>query len=88
MGPDRARMLTTFLDNHDVPRFLSEAGALDAGEAARRETQGLVALFTLPGIPQLYAGDDKRVSVRDRLHTTKLTDRAPPPPCPHRGRPP
>ena len=35
---------------------------------------------------QLYAGNDKRVSVRDRLHTTKLTDRAPPPPCPHRGR--
>ena len=37
-------------------------------------------------VEQLYAGNDKRVSVRDRLHTTKLTDRAPPPPCPHRGR--
>jgi alpha-amylase len=42
-----------------VSRFLSEAPAgLDGDELSRRYAVALVALFTLPGIPQLYQGDE------------------------------
>lgn len=58
LGLDRALLLATFLDNHDVPRFLSEAGDLADAELVRRYRLALVALFTLPGIPQVYAGDE------------------------------
>ena len=59
LGVERATRLVTFLDNHDVPRFLSEAPAgLDGDELWRRYAVALVALFTLPGIPQLYQGDE------------------------------
>jgi glycosidase len=59
LGADRAMRLVTFLDNHDVPRFLGEAppGTSD-DELARRYAVALVALFTLPGIPQIYQGDE------------------------------
>jgi hypothetical protein len=62
LGEERALRLVTFLDNHDVPRFLSEAppGTSD-GELARRYAVALVALFTLPGIPQVYQGDELAV---------------------------
>jgi glycosidase len=59
LGIDRAWRLVSFLDNHDVPRFLSEAPeGLDGDELSRRYAVALVALFTLPGIPQLYQGDE------------------------------
>ncbi len=58
LGLDRALMISTFLDNHDVPRFMTEAGDLADAERVRRYRLALVALFTLPGIPQLYAGDE------------------------------
>jgi glycosidase len=59
LGVARARSLVTMLDNHDLPRFLhaAEMGASDE-ERARRHALGLVALYTLPGIPQLYYGDE------------------------------
>jgi glycosidase len=59
LGAARATRLVTFLDNHDVPRFLSEPppGTSD-DELARRYAVALVALFTLPGIPQIYQGDE------------------------------
>jgi glycosidase len=59
LGIERATRLVTFLDNHDVPRFMSEApGALPADELERRYAVALVAMFTLPGIPQIYQGDE------------------------------
>jgi glycosidase len=59
LGAARATRLVTFLDNHDVPRFLSEAPAgTSDDELARRYAVALVALFTLPGIPQIYQGDE------------------------------
>jgi len=57
LGLPRALMLATFLDNHDVPRFMTEAGELADGERVRRYRVALAALFTLPGIPQTCHGD-------------------------------
>ncbi len=45
--------LMPFLDNHDVPRFLSEDGA---SESAQRLALGF--LLTTRGTPQLYTGDE------------------------------
>ncbi len=44
--------MPTFLDNHDVERFL--AGGSEAGLR-----QGLLALMTLPGIPVIYYGTEQ-----------------------------
>jgi len=59
LGPDRARHLVTMIDNHDVPRFASELppGISDADRFGR-SALALALLFTLPGIPQLYYGDE------------------------------
>ncbi|MBI5624209.1 MAG: hypothetical protein HY924_10550 [Elusimicrobia bacterium] len=46
------RASVNFIDNHDMPRFLSEGG--EAGLV-----QALAALFTLPGLPVLYAGTEQ-----------------------------
>jgi alpha-amylase len=59
LGLERTLHMSTFLANHDVPRFLTEAGGSVAdAELVRRYRLGLAALFTLPGIPQLYYGDE------------------------------
>lgn len=58
-GLARALMKTSFLDNHDVPRFLTEAGTgIALPELATRYGVALAALFTMPGIPQLLYGDE------------------------------
>ncbi len=54
---ERSLLLTNFLDNHDVPRFVNRPGlAVSGAEIATRHRLALTALFTLPGIPQLYYG--------------------------------
>lgn len=59
LGPDQTTMLVNVLDNHDVPRFVSEPGRdVDDVEIRRRYHLALAAIFTLPGIPQLYYGDE------------------------------
>lgn len=59
LGLDRMLDLTTLLDNHDTPRFVNEPGvAVSEDEIRRRYHMALAALFTLPGIPQLYYGNE------------------------------
>ncbi|HSR64774.1 MAG TPA: alpha-amylase family glycosyl hydrolase [Xanthomonadaceae bacterium] len=48
----RPWLMPTFVDNHDVERFLA-----GAGEPALK--QALLALMTLPGIPVIYAGTEQ-----------------------------
>jgi alpha-amylase len=59
MSADQTTMLVNLLDNHDVPRFVGEAAReASEDEARRRYHLALAALFTLPGIPQLYYGNE------------------------------
>jgi glycosidase len=64
-------VMAHFLDNHDTPRFLSEAvgdawndpwtapaAQPTAPEPYRRAVLGLALVFTLPGIPVLFYGDE------------------------------
>ncbi|TMC74926.1 MAG: alpha-amlyase [Chloroflexi bacterium] len=52
-GREAARM--TFIDNHDVDRFV---GPTDNADARARLRQALVYLFTVPGTPVLYYGTE------------------------------
>lgn len=52
-GSETAR--ATFIDNHDVPRFIGPAATDDARARLR---QALVYLFTVPGTPILYYGTE------------------------------
>ena len=45
-------LMPTFIDNHDVERFLSQSN-----EASMR--QALLAMFTVPGIPVIYYGTEQ-----------------------------
>ena len=59
LGPERALDLVLFLDNHDVRRFVNEPGwGVPEDEIRRRALLALDLVFTLPGIPQLYFGDE------------------------------
>lgn len=53
----RLHWMPSFIDNHDVDRFLA-----GAGERALR--QALLALMTLPGIPTLYYGTEQGFTER------------------------
>ncbi len=48
----RLHWMPSFLDNHDVDRFLAAADE-------RSLVQGMAALFTLPGIPVVYYGTEQ-----------------------------
>ncbi|HEY1816638.1 MAG TPA: alpha-amylase family glycosyl hydrolase [Kofleriaceae bacterium] len=58
LGEARAQSLVLFVDNHDVPRFATQAGARPDAELRARLLAAYTLLFTLPGIPQLYYGDE------------------------------
>jgi glycosidase len=59
VGADRALDLVLFVDNHDVPRFANLPGyGVPEDEIRRRLKLALDLIFTLPGIPQLYYGDE------------------------------
>ena len=50
-------LLVTFIGNHDMPRFLTDAG----GSTAKLKL-GLSLLANLRGIPQIYSGDEIAMS--------------------------
>ena len=55
----RTLMLTNLLDNHDLTRFINEPrSGVSENQVRRRYHLALGSLFTLPGIPQLYYGDE------------------------------
>ncbi|MGE5186232.1 MAG: alpha-amylase family glycosyl hydrolase [Acidobacteriota bacterium] len=59
VGPARALDLVLFVDNHDVPRFANLPGyGVPEDEIRRRLMLALDLIFTLPGIPELYYGDE------------------------------
>lgn len=59
VGAARALDLVLFVDNHDVPRFANAPGyGVPEDEIRRRLMLALDLIFTLPGIPQLYYGDE------------------------------
>ncbi|HEX8953676.1 MAG TPA: alpha-amylase family glycosyl hydrolase, partial [Polyangia bacterium] len=59
VGAARALDLVLFVDNHDVPRFANLPGlGVPEAEIRRRLELALDLIFTLPGIPQLYYGDE------------------------------
>jgi glycosidase len=59
LGADRASRLVLFVDNHDVPRFAELPGpSVGEDDIRRRMMLALDLIFTLPGIPQLYYGDE------------------------------
>jgi glycosidase len=53
----RPQLMPTFVDNHDVDRFLA-----GGSEAALK--QALLAIMTLPGIPTIYYGTEQGYSVQ------------------------
>ena len=58
-GMTRTLHMTSFVDNHDNPRLLSQMpGSLTAAESVAQFRLALGAIFTLPGIPQLIWGDE------------------------------
>jgi glycosidase len=56
----RPENLVTFLGNHDVRRFMGEAGA-----TPQKLSLAFALLLTVRGIPQLYAGDEIGMSGGD-----------------------
>ncbi|HEX4858717.1 MAG TPA: alpha-amylase family glycosyl hydrolase, partial [Usitatibacteraceae bacterium] len=52
----RAHLMPTFVDNHDVDRFL-------AGASSTALKQALLAIMTLPGIPTIYYGTEQAFNV-------------------------
>ena len=58
LGAERALLMINFLNNHDLPRFMTEAGDVETVELAARYRLAMTALTTLPGVPQLYYGDE------------------------------
>lgn len=56
---DKSLQLVNLLDNHDVPRFTNAPGlSVSEAEIRQRYHLALGTLLTLPGIPQLYYGDE------------------------------
>ena len=54
---EHPELMPTFLDNHDVDRFL-------AGGSQPGLMQGLLLLMTLPGIPTIYYGTEQAFTVQ------------------------
>ena len=49
-------IMPNFIDNHDMPRFLSQGSVNDM-------TQALITMMSVPGIPVIYKGTEQAMSV-------------------------
>ncbi|MHA0041841.1 alpha-amylase family glycosyl hydrolase [Deinococcus sp. PEB2-63] len=59
LGLDRTLLQVNLLDNHDVPRFVNEPGSgVAETEIRARSGNAMGLLMTLPGIPQVYYGNE------------------------------
>ncbi len=58
-GPEQTKQLVNLLDNHDVHRFTEEIPRHLSPDVTRaRYLMAMTALLTLPGIPQIYYGNE------------------------------
>ncbi|MFN8509530.1 MAG: alpha-amylase family glycosyl hydrolase [Deinococcaceae bacterium] len=60
-GLERSLLMTNLVDNHDVPRFTNEiedAIGYKPDDIRARYHLALTALMTLPGIPQIFYGNE------------------------------
>lgn len=58
-GEKQSSKMVNLLDNHDVPRFLEYMPPnISSIEVNKRYKMALLALLTLPGIPQIYYGNE------------------------------
>jgi glycosidase len=60
LGLEQTQLMVNFIDNHDITRFMThdrgETGLIT--EDVRRHQLALTSLLTLPGIPQIYYGNE------------------------------
>jgi alpha-amylase len=72
-GAQRTSYLVNLLDNHDVPRFIEDIPwGIDADDARRRYLLALTALMTMPGVPQLYYGNEVGMSGGQDPHNRRF----------------
>src|SRR5690606_36685688 len=64
-GQEAARRKSQLLVNHDVPRFLTESEGQPEALRIARYHLALALLFTVPGIPQIYYGDELGITGPD-----------------------
>ncbi|WP_084571257.1 alpha-amylase family glycosyl hydrolase [Deinococcus misasensis] len=58
-GLNRSLLTINLLDNHDVARFINEPGfGVAEADIRKRYQLALGSLFTVPGIPQIYYGNE------------------------------
>lgn len=58
-GMNRSLLTINLLDNHDVQRFINEPGfGVAESDIRKRYLLALGSLFTVPGIPQIYYGNE------------------------------
>jgi alpha-amylase len=58
-GEERASYMVNLLDNHDVPRFVQEIPyGIPSEDSHKRYLLALSALLTIPGVPQIYYGNE------------------------------
>ncbi len=60
LGIEQTRLMVNFIDNHDIARFMTntDGGPALISDDSRRQHLALIALMTLPGIPQVYYGNE------------------------------